>query len=468
MLEKGLTGEKAGQGFYKRVKQADGSSAILTIDLDTLEYRERQPAGLPSLEEAASITDVHARVRALFLGQDKVGSFLRETLAPTLVYTAAVTPSIAFSPDDVDRVLRWGFAWDMGPFELIDAIGIQHVIDATRETSPDLLEHGVPPLLQAALDQGRDAVRTGDLPPAAPDLYILRAAKQRSAIIKQNPGARLVDLGDGVLCVEFHSKMNIVGGDTIEMLHAGVQEASRNFSALVVGNDAQNFSAGANLMLVLLEAQEEHWEEIDLMVSAFQQATLALRYADVPVIVAPAGLALGGGCEVLLHADRVQAAGETYTGLVEVGVGLIPAAGGTKEMVARASEGMPRDTSDYLPPVQRVFETIAFAKVSASAPDAERLGYLRPIDAVTMNRERLMADAKSRALHRVSEGYSPPAPRHAIRVGGDTVSAPLKLGIHLARWPDQRPRCGDRSNAGHSHGRRRIATSVDGHRAAAP
>ena len=432
MLEKGLTGEKAGQGFYKRVKQADGSSTILTIDLDTLEYRERQSPGLKSLEAVASIADVHERVRTLFLGQDKLGRFLRETLAPTLVYTAAVTPSIAHSPDDVDRVLRWGFAWDLGPFELFDAIGIQHVIDAARETSPDLLEAGVPPLLQAALDKGLDAVRTGDVPPAAADLHILRAAKDRSAVVKQNAGASLIDLGDGVLCVEFHTKMNVVGGDTVEMLHAGVQEASRNFSALVVGNDAPNFSAGANLMLVLLEAQEENWEEINLMVSAFQQATMALRYANVPVIVAPAGLALGGGCEVLLHADRVQAAAETYTGLVEVGVGLIPAGGGTKEMVARASEDMPQGTSDYLPPVQRAFETMAFAKVSASAADAGRIGYLRPVDAVTMNRERLLADAKSRALSRVSEGYSAPAARHAIRVGGDAVLAPLKLGIHLA------------------------------------
>jgi len=432
MLERGLKGEKTGQGFYKRVKQADGTSAILTIDPATLEYHERQSPQLGSLQAAASIHDVHERVRTLFQGQDKVGRFLRETLAPTLVYTATVSPSIAHSPDDVDRVLRWGFGWDLGPFELIDTIGIQQVLDATQETSPDLLEAGVPPLLQAVLDKGRDTVREGDVPPAAADLFILRAAKEQSAVVQQNAGASLVDLGDGVLCVEFHTKMNVVGGDTIEMLHAGVQEASRNFSALVVGNDAPNFSAGANMMLVLLEAQEENWEEIDLMVTTFQRATMALRYADVPVIVAPAGLTLGGGCEIMLHADRVQAAAETYTGLVEVGVGLIPAAGGTKEMVARASEGMPRGTSDYLPPVQRAFETIAFANVSASAQDAERLGYLRSIDAVTMNRERLLADAKSRALSRVSEGYAPPTQRHAIHVGGDAVLAPLKLGIHLA------------------------------------
>jgi 3-hydroxyacyl-CoA dehydrogenase len=199
-----------------------------------------------------------------------------------------------------------------------------------------------------------------------------------------------------------------------------------------VGNDAPNFSAGANLMLVLLEAQEENWDDIDLMIRAFQQANMALRYADVPVVVAPAGLALGGGCEITLHADRVQAAAESYIGLVEVGVGLIPAGGGTKEMVARAAEEMPPGSTDYLPPIQRAFETIAFAKVSASGPDAERLGFLRPFDAITMNRDRLLDDAKARALQRVQEGYQPPVPRTAIPVGGDAVLAPLKLGIHLA------------------------------------
>ena len=440
MLERGMTGEKAGQGFYKRVTQPDGESQILTLDPATLEYRAKQSPKIGSLEATSSIAGVRERVRALFHESDKAGRLLRETLAPTLVYTARVTPSIANSPDDVDRVMRWGFGWELGPFELIDAIGVQEVIGAARETSPDLFEPAearpyvqtIPPLLQEALSSGRNAVRGGEVPPAAPDFQILPTAKERSAVAKKNAGASLVDLGDGVLCVEFHSKMNIVGGDTIQMLQAGVREASRSFAALVVGNDAPNFSAGANLMLVLLEAQEENWEEIELMIRAFQQTTMALRYADVPVIVAPAGLTLGGGCEIALHGDRVQAAAETYMGLVEVGVGLIPAAGGTKEMVARAIEEMPPGTSDLLPVIQRAFETVAFAKVSSSAPDAQRLGYLRPVDAVTMNRERLLADAKARALQRVSEGYHPPPPRTAIRVGGDAVLAALKLGIHLA------------------------------------
>jgi 3-hydroxyacyl-CoA dehydrogenase len=298
--------------------------------------------------------------------------------------------------------MQWGFGWELGPFELLDAI------------------------------RGPEGSAPRSVPPAAPDLQLLRSSKDRSRIVTKNAGASLVDLGDGVLCVEFHSKMNAIGGDTIQMLHAGLKEASANFAALVVGNEGEHFSAGANIMLLLLEAQEENWDEVDLMVRAFQGATMALRYADVPVIVAPASLAIGGGCEIVLHADRVQAAAESYIGLVEVGVGLIPAGGGTKEMVARAAEQMPPGATDFLPPIQRAFEAIGFAKVSASAPDAQRLGYLRAVDAMTMNRERLIADAKARALQRVAEGYQPPAPRTAIPVGGDAVLAPLKLGIHLA------------------------------------
>ena len=398
MVERKMVGEKTGQGFYKRVKSSTGDSEILTLDPATLEYRPRKSPRLASLEAAASITDLRERVRTLYNGKDRVGEFLRQTLKPTLDYTEKVTPEIAYSPDDVDRVMRWGFGWELGPFELKEALN----------------------------------GRCREVPPAAPDVQLLKSAKDRTRVVKKNAGASLVDLGDGVLCVEFHSKMNAIGGDTIQMLHAGLKEASANFQALVVGNEGEHFSAGANIMLLLLEAQEENWDEVDLMVRAFQNATMALRYADVPVIVAPAGLALGGGCEIVLHADRVQAAAESYIGLVEAGVGLIPAGGGTKEMVARAAEQMPPGSTDFLPPIQRAFEAIGFAKVSASAPDARRLGLLRPIDAITMNRERLIADARARALQRVAEGYQPPAPRTAIPVGGDAVLAPLKLGIHLA------------------------------------
>src|SRR3954464_15243529 len=402
MIAKGLVGEKAGQGFYKRVKGAAGSE-ILTLDPQTLEYRPKQPAKIASIEAGKSIDDTAQRIKALYNAKDKAGEFLRDTLGPTLEYTAKVTPEIAYSTDDVDRVMRWGFGWELGPFAIMKAIGMD-IGPIAQDTQP------------AA---------------AASDLLILKDAKNRQKVVRKNAGASLVDLGDGVLALEFHSKMNALGGDQIEMMHAGVKEAAANFTALVVGNDAPNFSAGANLMLLLLEAQEGNWDEIDMMIRAFQASTQALRYADVPVIVAPAGLTLGGGCEITLHGDRVQAAAESYIGLVEVGVGLIPGGGGTKEMLARSVDGLADPRADLLPRVQKVFETIGFAKVSTSAADARRLGFLGDADRITMNRERLIADARDYALERVREGYQRPSPRTAIPVGGETVLAALKLGVHL-------------------------------------
>ena len=432
MIERGQLGEKTGKGFYERRKGSGGESEIWTLDWQTLEYRPKQAARIGSIEAGKSIDDLAERVRMLFHSQDKAGQFLRETLAPTLVYTARVTPDIAHSIDDVDRVMRWGFGWELGPFELFDTIGVREVMAAAVEVGGHAVQGGTPPLLQSVLSAGVNRFREGLVAPAARDLQILRTAKDQQRTVKKNAGASLVDLGDGVLAVEFHSKMNAIGGDTIAMLQAGLKEAAKNHRALVVGNDAATFSAGANLMLVLLEAQEGNFDELELMVRQFQQTTMQLRYSDVPVVVAPAGLTLGGGVEMALHADRVQAAAETYMGLVEVGVGLIPAGGGTKEMLVRAIAHLPTPQADPLPYLQKAFETVALAKVSASGPDAARLGYLAPTDSFTMNRERLMADAKARALERVREGYHRPTPRTAIRVGGDSVSAALKLGVHLA------------------------------------
>jgi len=430
MLAAGLTGEKAGQGFYKRVKGADGQTQILVIDPASLEYRVQRPPSLGALAAADTITELGPRVQRLFAASDRTGQFLRHVLAPTIAYAAKIAPAVAHSPDDVDRVMQWGFAWERGPFELMDAIGAREVAEAARSADPVVFAGGTPSLLQAAIDSGRNTLRTGLVPPAASDLQILRSAKDRERVVKKNTGASLVDLGDGVLAVEFHSKMNAIGGDAVAMLRQGAEEAARNFAALVVGNDAPHFSAGANLMLVLLEAQDENWDELDQMVRGFQQTTTRLRCCDVPVVVAPAGLTLGGACELALHADRVQAAAETYMGLVEVGVGLIPAGGGTKEMVARAAERAAG--GDLMPPLQHAFEAIGLGKTSASGPDAVRLGYLRSVDGITMNRERLMADAKQKALQRVKDGYQPPRLRAAIPVGGDTVLAPMKLGVHLA------------------------------------
>jgi 3-hydroxyacyl-CoA dehydrogenase len=393
MVARGMIGAKAGRGFYEK-----RGEEIFTLDPKTLEYRPRQPPNLTSLEAAKSIESAAERISTLYHGKDRAGAFLRATFGPTLDYAARIAGAVAYSPEDVDKAMQWGFAWELGPLATLAALSTPNLQHPTSNPQPP----------------------TPNVRPPTSNLRVVR----------RNAGASVIDLGDGAMQIEFHSKMNAIGGDTIEMIQAGLREASRNFSAIVVANDGVNFSAGANLMLLLLEAQEGNWEDVDLMVRAFQGATMALKHADVPVVVAPAGLALGGGCEIVLHAAHVQAAAEAYIGLVEVGVGLIPAGGGTKEMLARAMEAAPPN-ADPLPYVQRVFETIGFAKAGTSAPDARTLGYLRGGDGVTMNRDRLLADAKAEALA-IAKSYRPPQPRAAIRVGGESVLAALKLGVHLA------------------------------------
>ncbi len=432
LIERGWLGEKSGQGFYRRQKvesRGDGASEILTLDPASFTFRPREAPRLPAVDAVRSVDDVRARTRALFLDQGRTGAFLRRTLGRTLLHTAGVADQIAYSRDDIDRAMRWGYGWELGPFEIWDAIGVADAVDAMRQAGL-VNDNDLPPAVVEILRSGGQRFRDAPLQPAAPDLQILKAARDRSRLVRSNTSASLVDLGDGVLAVEFHSKMNAIGGDTLEIMRAGVAEATRNFTALVVGNEGVNFSAGANLMLLLVEAQDGNWDEIDAMIRAFQGATTMLRYAAVPVVVASAGLTLGGGCEVLLHADRVQAAAESYIGLVEAGVGLIPAGGGTKELLARATSRLTPGV-DALPFVRQTFETIGFARVSTSAADARRLGLLREHDRITANVERLIYDAKELALDLARGGYHPPVPS-AIAVGGESVLAALKLGIHLA------------------------------------
>ncbi|HUP39870.1 MAG TPA: 3-hydroxyacyl-CoA dehydrogenase NAD-binding domain-containing protein [Vicinamibacterales bacterium] len=389
MVTRGWIGEKAGRGFYERRTDAAGESDIWVLDPKTMEYRPKQPVNLPSLDAAAPLP-LPERMRKLVSGKDRVAEFFQTTLPPSLRYAAEIAPDIAHSIDDIDRAMQWGFGWPLGPFEIADAIGLN---DTPYRTSP--------------------------LAPATPQLEILRSARDRQTIVASNAGASLVDLGDGVLAVSLHSKMNAIGGDALDMLERGVREASANFAALVVSAEGPNFSVGANLMLLLLEAQEGNWEEIDAIIRSFQKATTGLRYSEVPVVIAPFGLTLGGGCEIVLHGDRVQAAAESYIGLVEVGVGLIPAGGGTKEMLLRLG-------------AEKAFETIGFGKTATSAADARRLGYLRDVDGWTMNRDRVVFDAKQLALKRAQDGYRPPVRPSEIPVGGDSVRALLDLGVHLA------------------------------------
>jgi 3-hydroxyacyl-CoA dehydrogenase len=439
MVERKLLGNKTRGGFYK--KQGD---EILTLDPATLEYRAKERPKLPSLDTVKTIDDVRERVRMLVLGKDRAGQFLWKTTVEMLAYAANRIPEIADDVLQVDRAVRWGFNWELGPFELWDALGVRRTVERMRTEG-----RAVPEKVERMLDAGaesfykREDGRSSywDFEQQAyvavddrPGVLVIRDLKERKRVVKKAAGASLVDLGDGVLCVEFHSKMNAIGGDTIGMLNAGAKALEDGeFDALVVANEGENFSVGANLMLLLLEAQEQNWEDVDLMIRAFQGANMRLKTAPRPVVVAPFGMALGGGCEMTLHASRVRAAAETYIGLVELGVGLVPAGGGTKEMLLRAVDAVGTSDADLFAFLRKAFETIAMAKVATSAEEARKFGFLRQSDSITMNRDRLVADAKQVALDLVAEGYTPYRPRTDVPALGEPALAAFKLGIYQMR-----------------------------------
>jgi 3-hydroxyacyl-CoA dehydrogenase len=455
MARRNWLGDKAGQGFYKRVKDGAGEKEILTLDVNTMEYRSRQRARFASLEAAKGIDDTGERVRALIgpmvEGQkgDKAQQFLWGALSETCLYAARRVPEISDSIADVDRAMRWGFGWELGPFEVIDAIGVNVFGAGVQKEGRSL-----PPVLESVLASGRrgfyesekGATTVFDLvgggakkvePPRG--VLILKSQKEAGQEVERNPGASLVDLGDGVICCEFHSKMNAIGADLISMIHKGLKRLETDFDAMVIGNQAVNFSVGANLMLVLVAAQEQEWDELHLAVKQFQNVNLAIKYAPKPVVVAPQGMALGGGCEVTLHGARIQAAAEAYMGLVEAGVGLIPGGGGSKEMLIRANEqAADGEDLDLFHALRPVFETIAMAKVGTSAEECRDLGFLRREDGVSMNRDRVVADAKEAALSLSRRGYQASAASWQqgaqmthIKVLGEQFLAAAKMAIHL-------------------------------------
>ncbi len=442
MVEAGMLGNKARKGFYQKQKGQDGRSEYLVLDPATLEYRPSQKVKLQTLEMAKNIDDTGERMKMLVWQKDRVGAFLWKTLSSTLVYAAKRIPEIADNVVEIDRAMSWGFGWELGPFETWDAIGVAKSVQRLQDEG-----RAVPSNVQKMLaseassfykkENGRqfyfDLVRNAYVELAdQPGVILLKSIKDRTGVIKKNAGASLIDLGDGVACLEFHSKMNAIGGDTLQMLKFALVEVEKNFVGLVVGNQGKNFSVGANLMLMLMEAQDENWDELDLMGRAFQASTMSLRYSPKPVVVAPFQLVFGGGCEMVLHADRVRAAAETYIGLVEVGVGIIPAGGGTKEMLLRALDAIPNgvDDADPFPFVKGAFETMALAKVATSAEEARSFGFLRTEDSISMNPDRLIADAKKEVLALAASGYVEPQPRTDILALGLPALATLKLGIH--------------------------------------
>ena len=442
MVERGILGNKTKGGFYQKRKGEGGKPEYFVIDPVTLEYRLSQKVKLPALDMARNIEDGAERLKALVWSKDRVGAYLWKTMSRTLRYAANLVPEIADTVVEVDRAMRWGFAWELGPFEAWDAIGVEKSVARMKEEG-----QAIPANVEKLLEAGAksfykkhdgqqfyfDFASEQYLPLADPaGTIVLKSVKDRTGVIKKNPGASLIDIGDGVVCLEFHSKMNAIGGDTLQMLKFALSEVEKNFVGLVVGNQGQNFCVGANIMLMLMEAQEENWEDLDMMARAFQTSTMSLRYSPKPVVVAPFQMVFGGGCEFVVHADRVRAAAETYIGLVEVGVGIIPAGGGTKEMLVRALDSIPRsmDDADPFPFVKRAFETIALAKVATSADEARSFGFLSEDDTVSMNSDRLIADAKKEVLALAASGYVQPQPRTDILALGNSALATLKLGIH--------------------------------------
>lgn len=456
MLERKWLGDKTGGGFYKKVKGA-GEDERLALDWKTLEYRPRQKPKFASLEMAKNIEDTGARLKRLIggAGKSKDEQFLWTALSELWTYSVNRIPEISDSLVEIDRAMRLGFNWELGPFELWDAAGVEATVARMKKEG-----RPVAPNVEKLLAAGKKSWYEDDPKAAAgrayfdlassgykpvevpPGVWSVTVAKKSNGVVKRNSGASVVDLGDGVGCIEFHSKMNTLGGDIVQLVSQTLKAggAGDNFEAFVITNDAPNFSVGANLMLLLMSVQEEEWDDVDLAIRSFQGMTQAIKFSPKPVVIAPFGMTLGGGVEMSLHAAARQPHAELYMGLVEVGVGLLPGGGGCKEMLLRAIDtatsvrpGGRGESVELMEAVKRAFETVAMAKVSTSAHEARGLGFLSSSDRITMNRDRVLSDAKTRALELLRTGYEPPQPRIDIPAPGENILATLKLGIHLMR-----------------------------------
>ncbi|HET7892111.1 MAG TPA: 3-hydroxyacyl-CoA dehydrogenase family protein, partial [Candidatus Sulfotelmatobacter sp.] len=467
MLEHKWLGDKTKGGFYKKTKGGPGKEEErLALDWKTLEYHPRQKPKFPALDMAKNIEDTGARLRTL-LGldgaapqkADRAGAFLWAALSDLWTYSANRVPEISDSIVEIDRAMRLGFNWELGPFELWDAAGVEATVARMKKEGKP-----VPANVERLLASGQKSWYIDD--PKSPagkkywelgteswesvqvpaGVWSVTVAKKSNGVVKKNSGASLVDLGDGVACIEFHSKMNSLGADIIGLIIQTLKQGGPGdgFDAFVITNDATNFSVGANLMLLLMSVQEEEWDDVDLAIRQFQGMTQAIKFSPKPVVSAPFGLCLGGGTEISLHAAARQPHAELYTGLVEVGVGLLPGGGGCKEMLLRAVDSAAASRGkvsgealagsvEMMEAMKKAFEAIATAKVATSAHEARALGFLSDSDRITMNRERVLSDAKARALELARAGYEPPVPRTDIPAPGESLLAALRMGVHLMR-----------------------------------
>jgi 3-hydroxyacyl-CoA dehydrogenase len=427
MAENKWLGDKTQQGFYKKIKNADGASEILALDLKTLEYKPQQKIKSATLEATKPIEKLRERMTVFAKGTDKAGEFFRTSFYGLFEYVSDRIPEISDELYRIDDAMRAGFGWELGPFEVWDALGVKETVEAMKSYGNEAARW-----VHEMLAGGNESfykVENGvrkyyDIPSKTykpipgTDAFIILDNIRPTNTVWKNSGTTLTDLGDGILNLEFHTKMNTIGGEVLQGINKAIDIAEKDYRGLVIGNDGANFSAGANVGMIFMMAVEQDWDELNMAVKMFQNTSMRIRYSSIPVVVAPFNLCLGGGCEFSLHADHVQLSAETYMGLVEFGVGLIPGGGGSKEFALRASDEFKEGQIDQMVLRDR-FLTIGMAKVSTSAEEAFELGYLQKDKySITMNRSRLIADAKEKALELAEAGYVKPVPRKDIRVLG--------------------------------------------------
>ncbi|TCT19114.1 3-hydroxyacyl-CoA dehydrogenase [Melghiribacillus thermohalophilus] len=436
MQEKGWLGQKAGQGFFLK-KKGEKGSVIYELNPATLEYEERKKLKTKATEMAKQEKGTKRKIKALVSAKgDRAGDLLWSIFKPVLIYSADLLGEIADDIPAIDRAMKWGFGWELGPFESWDAIGVRSSVERMKEEGEQ-----VPEWVEEMLARGYESFykkENGKLyfyhdghyreQVLNPKEIHLKLWKETSGVIKKNSGASLIDLGDDVALLEFHSQNNAIGLDVIQMINESLEEVKHNFRGLVIGNQGKNFCVGANLALMLMEAQDQNFFELELVVKQFQQAMMNLKYSEKPVVAAPFGMTLGGGTEVCLPSSAIQASQETYMGLVEVGVGLIPGGGGNKELYMKQLEGLPKGIDlDLTKVANDVFEKIATAKVSTSAQEAREYGFLNDQDAISVNGDHLIHDAKQKVLALSQTGYQPPR-REKVPVVGEPGYAAMLLG----------------------------------------
>ncbi len=437
MMENKWLGSKSGQGFYKKVKNDDGSSEILSLDLDTLEYKKSKKASFATLEKTKSVGTVTDRFPILIAGEDNAGEFYRKNFGAMFAYVSKRIPEITDELYKIDDAMKAGFGWDNGPFEIWDAVGVKKGIELIKDLGKEpaawvneMLEAGVDSFY--TIKEGNtyyyDIPQKKHLKVPGQDSFIILDNIRKTSEVFKNSGVVVEDLGDGILNVEFTSKMNAVGGDVLAGINKAIDIAEKDFDGLVIANQGKNFSVGANIGMIFMMAVEQEYDELNAAVKYFQDTSMRLRYSSIPVVVAPHGMTLGGGCEFTLHADRVVAAAESYIGLVEFGVGVIPGGGGSKEMAIRASDTFKKDDVE-LNRLQDHFLTIGMAKVSTSAYEAYDTGILQKgKDIVVVNQNRQIAVAKATARFMADQGYTKPIQRTDIKVLGKQVLGMFLVG----------------------------------------